>query len=120
MGKYIQNSKLGFGVIYAQVEQWLRICLQCRRHKRQRFDRLVRKIFWSRKWQPTPVCVPGKLNGPRSLVDYSSWCCKKLDTSNTCVCAHTHTQYLLITESEKGISFPLAESCYRILCRLGW
>ena len=29
---------------------------------------------------------------------------QKLDTSNACVCAHTHTQYMLITESEKGIS----------------
>ena len=26
MGKYIQNSKLGLWVIYAQVVQWLRIC----------------------------------------------------------------------------------------------
>ena len=60
--------------------------LQCRRHKRHRFDHLVRKIFWSRKWQPTPVCLPGKLNGPRSLVDS-----KKLDTPSTR--AHTHNIY---------------------------
>ena len=41
---------------------------QCRR---QVFDPLVRKIPWRRKWQPTPVCLPGKLHGQRSLGGYS-------------------------------------------------
>ena len=26
--------------------------------------------FWSRKWQPTPVILPGKFHGQRSLADY--------------------------------------------------
>ena len=30
---------------------------QCRRHG---FDSWVRKIPWRRKWQPTPVFLPGK------------------------------------------------------------
>ena len=30
-----------------------------------------RKILWRRKWQPTPVLLPGKSHGPRSLVGYS-------------------------------------------------
>ena len=34
-----------------------------------------------RKWQPTPVLLPGKSHGRRSLVGYSSWGCKELDTS---------------------------------------
>ena len=34
---------------------------QCRRCKRWRFDPWVRKIPWSRKWQPTPVFLPGKI-----------------------------------------------------------
>ena len=29
--------------------------------------------FWRRKWQPTPVLLPGKLHGQRSLVGYSQW-----------------------------------------------
>ena len=33
---------------------------QCRRCKRWGFHPWVRKIHWSRKWQPTPVCLPGK------------------------------------------------------------
>ena len=40
---------------------------QCRRHKRFRFNPWVRKIPWSRKWQPTPVFLPGKFHGQRSL-----------------------------------------------------
>ena len=39
---------------------WLRqesLCLQC---KRPRFDPWVRKIPWRRKWQLTPVLLPGK------------------------------------------------------------
>ena len=28
---------------------------------------------WRRKWQPTPVFLPGESHGQRSLVGYSSW-----------------------------------------------
>ena len=31
----------------------------------------VGKILWRRKWQPTPVFLPGKSHGQRSLVGYS-------------------------------------------------
>ena len=37
---------------------------QCSRPK---FDPWVRKIPWSRKWQPTEVFLPGKFHGQRSL-----------------------------------------------------
>ena len=33
---------------------------QCRRHKRPRFNLWVGKIPWRRKWQPTPLFLPGK------------------------------------------------------------
>ena len=39
---------------------------QCRRHKRCKFDLWVRKIPWSKKWQPTPVFLPGESHGQRS------------------------------------------------------
>ena len=38
--------------------------------RRPRFDPWVRKIPWRRKWQPTPVFLPGKSHGWRSLVGY--------------------------------------------------
>ena len=44
---------------------------QCRRHRRCGFNPWVGKILWSRKWQPTPVFLPGKSHGQRSLVGYS-------------------------------------------------
>ena len=44
---------------------------QCRRCKRCRFSPWVGKIPWKRKWQHTPVFLPGKFHGQRSLVGYS-------------------------------------------------
>ena len=44
-----------------------------------RFDHWVGKIPWRRKWQPTPVVVPGKFHGWSSVVGYSPWGCKELD-----------------------------------------
>ena len=37
--------------------------------------------LWRRKWQPTPVLLPGKFHGQRSLVGYSPWGCKESDTT---------------------------------------
>ena len=37
--------------------------------------------IWRRKWQPIPVFLPGEFHGQRSLVGYSSWGCKELDTT---------------------------------------
>ena len=33
----------------------------------------VRKNPWRRKWKSTPVFLPGKFHGQRSLVGYSPW-----------------------------------------------
>ena len=33
----------------------------------------VGKILWRRKWQPTPVPLPRKFHGWRSLVGYTPW-----------------------------------------------
>ena len=45
------------------------------------FDPWARQIPWRRKWQLTPVLLPGKFHGWRSLVGYSPWDCKELDTT---------------------------------------
>ena len=55
-------------------------CL-CRRHERHGFNAWVRKISWRKAWQPTSVFLPGESYGPRSLVGYSPWGCKELDTA---------------------------------------
>ena len=48
---------------------------QCRRGK---FDPWVGKIPWKRKWQPTPVFLPGKSYGHRGLMGYSPWGHKRI------------------------------------------
>ena len=61
---------------------------QCGRCKRCRFDPQVRKIPWSRKWQPIPVFLPGKFHGQRSLAGNSPQGHKQLDTTEP---ARTYT-----------------------------
>ena len=41
--------------------------------RRLSFNPWVRKIHWRRKWQPTPVFLPGESHGQRSLVGYYPW-----------------------------------------------
>ena len=52
------------------VAQMVNFCLQCRWPG---FDPWVGKIPWRRKWQPTPVFLPGKSHGLRILLGYSPW-----------------------------------------------
>ena len=49
---------------------------QCRK---PRLDSWVEKIPWRRKWQPTPVSLPGKSHGQRNLAGYSPWGHKESD-----------------------------------------
>ena len=48
------------------------------------------RMDWRRKWQPSPVFLPGKFHGQRSLVGYSLWGHKRVRhdwaTSNSKVC----------------------------------
>ena len=63
-----------------RLRRWS-FCLQC---GRPGFNPRVGKILWRRKWQPTPVLLPGKCHGRRSLVGYSAWDGKELDTTEQC------------------------------------
>ena len=45
------------------------------------FNPWVRKILWRRKWQPTPVLLPGKSHEQRSMVGYSPLGRKEVDTT---------------------------------------
>ena len=46
--------------------------------RRLGFDLWVVKISGRRKWQLTPVFLPGKFHGQRSLADYSPWDSQKV------------------------------------------
>ena len=63
---------------------------QCRRHRRCRFDPWGGKIPWRRKWQPTPVFLPGESHGQKNPMGYSPWGCKELDTTEW---LSTHAQH---------------------------
>ena len=63
------------------------LACQCRRHKKCGFSPWVEKIPWSRKWPPTPIFLPGKFHGQKSLVGYSPWGHKELDTTEH-LCTH--------------------------------
>ena len=38
-------------------------------------------MAWRRKWQPTPVLLPGKSHGQRSLIGYHPWGHEESDTT---------------------------------------
>ena len=59
--------------------QTQRICQQCRRPRVQSLG--WEDPPWRRKWQPTPVFLPGESHGQRSLVGYSPWGHKESDTT---------------------------------------
>ena len=63
---------------------------QCRTCKRHSFNPWVGMIPWNRKWQPTPVFLPGECYRQRSLVGYSPWHHKESDTT---VQMSMHTQH---------------------------
>ena len=52
------------------------------------FIKFIEEFPWRRKWQPTPVFLPGEFHGQRSLMGYSPWGPKELDTTEWL----THTQ----------------------------
>ena len=64
------------------------------------FSSWVGKIPWKRKWQPTPVFLPGRFHGQRSLEGYSLWDRKESDRTEH---AHTHTH----THHFSGFQFIL-------------
>ena len=59
----------------------------------------------SRKWQPTPVLLPGKFHGLRSLVGYSPWGRKELDMTERLhfqfLSLYNYTQYPVINYKGK-------------------
>ena len=57
------DCPLSMSSLVAQMVQHLRTMRESR----------VGKILWRRKWQPTPVLLPGESHGWRGVVVYSPW-----------------------------------------------
>ena len=70
---------LSLCIFFSGLPRWLsgkESTYQCRRH---RFDPWAGKMLWRKKWQPTPVFLPGKVHGQRSLASTVYGSLKELD-----------------------------------------
>jgi len=72
----------------------------CLKYRRFGFSPWVGKISWRRKWQPTPVFLPGKSHGRRNLVGYRPWGCKESDTTER---LHLHFHSPLKHEARSSV-----------------
>ena len=107
-----QFLKYNTSLVAQMVE---RVCLQC---MRPGFYPWVGKIPRRRKWQPTPVFLPAKSHGRRSLAGYSLWGCKESDTTEQLhihLLQHSNKRALfkknVISNVSKGILMLVAQSC---------
>ena len=86
---------------------------------RLRFNPWVRKILWRRKWQPTPVFLPGKCHGQRSLAGYSPWGHKDPNTTQQLESSSGSGSRVFNTEKKsscicicKSICIGVKKSCF--------
>ena len=88
------NTTRGVGWVYKEQAWWglwqVITCMSrrpgfpaviCLQRRRPASSPWVGKIPWRRKWQPTPVLLPGESQGQRSLLGFSPWGCKESDTT---------------------------------------
>ena len=107
----VTECGLAFYILRTSLCEWeLAQCLAHNRHEREWFF-LSSKIFfyvkviWGRQWHPTPVLLPGKSHGWRSLVGCSPWGRTESDTTEW---LHFHFSLSFIGE---GNGNPLQRSC---------
>ena len=82
---------------------WLSGKISTCQYRRPGFSPWVRRIPWRRKWQPTPVFLPGESYGPRNLVGCSPQGHKELVTTKATQHACTiHLQPLLFGRSDNS------------------
>ena len=71
---------------------------------RGEFDPWAGKIPWRRKWQLTPVFLPGKSHGQRSLEGYSSWDRERV--GHDLVTERQQLQLCLLTPIQQALEVP--------------
>ena len=64
---------------------------------------LSRRQYRRRQWHPTPVLLPGKSHGQRSLVGYSPWGHKESDTTERLHYSHYKVNFTILGDSFKRI-----------------
>ena len=83
--------------------------------KRPGFDPWVRKIPLRRKWQPTPIFLPGKSRGQRNLVGYNPWVTK--ESNMTKWLSRGYLPWLPVTALH---SWNRAWSCWQLKAICWW
>ena len=76
---HLVNNILRENIVVLGLTWWLNgkeATYKCKRHG---FNSWVRKNPWRRKWQLSPVFLPGKFCEKGSLEGYCLWGCKELD-----------------------------------------
>ena len=70
---------------HKEIEAWASLMAQTVKNlsamQETQVQSLGRENPWRRKWQPTPVFLPGKSYGQRSLVVYHPWGRTESDTT---------------------------------------
>ena len=99
-------------IIKVLVAQMVKNPVQC---GRPGFDPWVGKIPWRRKWQPTPVFLPGEYHGQRSLAGYIPWGLKESHMTERISTAHirsVNALFLKIKEQHilNNFSMPLEQN----------
>ena len=81
------------------------------------FDSLVRKIPWRKKWQPTPVFLPGKSHGQRNLAGYSPWGHTRIGHD---LAAKQQQQYMYLLGRSRRLGFPGSSASKESSCHAGY
>ena len=83
------------------VAQMVKRLTQCRKPG---YHPWVGKITSRKKWQPTPIHLPGKSHGWRSLAGYSPWGFKESDTTEQFHFHSEDTRFLVQSSPRKRFS----------------
>ena len=92
--------------IPSRVLWWLSGKEPACRCRRCGLDSWVRKIPWTRKWQSTPVFLPGEFHEQRSVGGYSPWGLKESDLTDQLICSQSWT-WLHSWSMTKGTRYML-------------
>ena len=89
-----------------ELPRWLSGKESASKYRRCNFNPWIRTISWRRKWQPTPIFLPGKFHGQRRLGFIELQKCQTL-LSNTAqmlppfmrsIFSHALDMYLLLSQ----------------------
>ena len=116
-----KRETLGSGTLSPQMRHpqltprpWLNISSRdfpggsvVRKHRGPRSDSWISKIPWSKKWQPTPVLLPGRFHKQRNLVGYIPRGCKESKQTE-----HSTTT----SRNTSPFSLPVGQTLSQIAC----